>query len=576
MRQYLRLFVLILLTCSATFTANAASNSSSSKDKAQSQEVAEQHVMTQAEISEISDHMKDLTNKARSLKGERLAIIQLEVYNMNEKLRKVLKDAMDSENRDDKFLANQIQMQTEYYKFYLSYIEKKLDSTQADIEKASKEDRLLMQIPLNELRIGQAVLYSEQYQNYKWLEELGVDVEKKLADFTEQLKERANFASAALTYSLNHKNLLENQLEGLPASQTEQVNLEISYLQRDIDTYSNALNRLVDTAESLGVDTVELRHKLFVATGNVTQDLLSFAVLKSTLTSGFNQLSSWVVTNSPSMLFNIFMFVLIMGLARILAQIVHNILQKTVKAPHLKLSNLMQNFIVSMSTKVIFCVALLVALAQVGLDLTPVIAGLGVAGIVIGFALQDTLSNFASGMMLLFYRPFDEGDWIMAAGVEGKVSHVSLVNTTIRTFNNEMLLVPNSKIWMDVIINRTFEKVRRVDMTFGIGYSDSIPKAEQILHEILEKDERVLRTPAPTIKVASLGDNSVNLIMRPWVRTEHYTDVLWDCTREVKMRFDEEGINIPFPQRDVHLHIKSNEADLFKPNQHVNPDSTKG
>lgn len=511
--------------------------------------------LTQAEITQISNKMKSLTENAKTLKGNRLSIVQLEIYNMNEKLRKEISNAVTRKDHDAPFLKAQVTLQVKYYDFYLKYVENQLDEQQNSIEDATKEDRLLMQIPLNEMRVAQAVLYAEQYQNYAWLQLLDVKVDDELQNFTERLDKLAHYTSSALNYSLMHRDLLQAQVESLPQSQVDKINLEISYLQRDIDTYSKALSRLVDTADALDINTVELRHELFVATGNITHDLLSWAVLKSTVMGWSSQFMNWFLSNSPNMIFNVFMFVLILAIAKIIAQITHNLLNKAVKASHLKLSNLMQQFIVSMSVKLIFCVALLIALAQIGLDLTPVIAGLGVAGIIIGFALQDTLSNFASGMMLLIYRPFDEGDWINAAGVEGTVSHVSLVNTTIRTFDNEVLLVPNSKIWMEVIINRTYEKVRRVDMVFGISYSDSIPQAEAIFEDVLNADERILKTPAPMIKVDKLNDSSVDFIVRPWVRTEDYTDVMRDCTREVKMRFDAEGINIPFPQRDVHLHI---------------------
>ncbi|WP_086984458.1 mechanosensitive ion channel domain-containing protein [Vibrio aphrogenes] len=556
MRYYLSF--LLILACAFSNISLAQTSPSTSQNKDQ-----EEASLSQSEIIQISDNMKALADKAKTLKGERLSIIQLEIYNMNEKLRNELRNAVEKESSNNEFLIQQIQLQTQYYQFYLSYIEKKLNTLQTDIEQASKEDRLLMQIPMNELRVAQAALYSEQYQNYAWLQSLGVNVDQSLEDFKIQLQDLSHYTSAALNYALTHKESLQKQLEGLPAAQVDKINLEISYLQRDINTYSRALSRLADTADALDINTVELRHELFTATGDITHDLLSWAVLKSTIVSWGGQFNSWFIKNSPNMVFNVFMFMLIMVIARVLSKIVLHILSRAVKAPHLKLSNLMQQFILSMSVKLIFCVALLIALAQVGLDLTPVIAGLGVAGIIIGFALQDTLSNFASGMMLLIYRPFDEGDWINAAGVEGTVSDVSLVNTTIRTFDNEVLIVPNSKIWMEVIINRTYEKVRRVDMVFGIGYNDSIPEAEKIFAEILAADERVLKTPAPIIKVNTLGESSVDFIVRPWVRTEDYVDVMRDCTREVKMRFDAAGINIPYPQRDVHLHISNSDDFIF-------------
>jgi len=196
----------------------------------------------------------------------------------------------------------------------------------------------------------------------------------------------------------------------------------------------------------------------------------------------------------------------------------------------------------------------LIAIAQLGIEVAPLLAGLGIAGFVVGFALQDTLSNFASGMMILVYRPFDVGDVIEAGGVSGKVDQMNLVSTMVLTFDNQLLVVPNSKIWGDVIRNVTHRDKRRVDLTFGIGYSDDIPTAERILTEIVAAHDKVLDDPEPVIRLHELGESSVNFIVRPWSKTSDYWDVYWDVTREVKRRFDEEGVSIPFPQRDVHIY----------------------
>lgn len=314
----------------------------------------------------------------------------------------------------------------------------------------------------------------------------------------------------------------------------------------------------------MGIDTSEYKQQLFETTGNVTNDLLNTKVIWSIVSSWTHELGSWVFANAPQMLFKILIFVLIIFLARVLKNLTRKMVKRAVTSPNLKMSQLMQEFFISMSGKGVFCIGLLIALSQIGLDLTPILTGFGVAGVIIGFALQDTLSNFASGMMLLIYRPFDVGDFVEAGSVSGKVSHMSLVNTTIKTFDNQIIIVPNSKIWGDIIKNVTHERVRRVDMIFGISYSDDIELTEKVLHEIVESHESVLRSPEPTIKLHTLNSSSVDFIVRPWVKTEDYWDVYWDITREVKMRFDREGISIPFPQQDVHLHMveKKDEANV--------------
>jgi small conductance mechanosensitive channel len=157
-------------------------------------------------------------------------------------------------------------------------------------------------------------------------------------------------------------------------------------------------------------------------------------------------------------------------------------------------------------------------------------------------------------MLILVYRPFDVGDVIEAGGVTGKVDMMNLVSTMVLTFDNQLLVVPNKQIWSGVIRNVTHKDKRRVDMTFGIGYSDDIPKAEKVLMEIVTSHEKVLKDPEPVVRLHTLGDSSMDFIVRPWAKTQEYWDVYWDVTREVKRRFDEEGISIPFPQRDVHIY----------------------
>jgi small conductance mechanosensitive channel len=262
------------------------------------------------------------------------------------------------------------------------------------------------------------------------------------------------------------------------------------------------------------------------------------------------------------MIFKFLLFLLILFVFKVLARFTGKVVRMSMASSKLQFSQLLQNMFVTVASNLVFILGLLVALSQLGFEIGPLLAGLGVAGFIVGFALQDTLGNFASGMMILIYRPYDVGDLIEAAGAFGKVSDMSLVCTKILTIDNQTLVVPNSKIWGDVIKNVTAQNVRRVDMVFGISYSDDIPHAEKVLMSILEEHEKVLKDPEPVVKLHNLGDSSVDFICRPWVNTVDYWDVYWDVTREVKMRFDREGIAIPFPQRDVHFYMeKSTEAE---------------
>ena len=250
---------------------------------------------------------------------------------------------------------------------------------------------------------------------------------------------------------------------------------------------------------------------------------------------------------------NISMFFVILFISWILAKL----LGKAAKKAVVKLesaSELLKDFIVNITRKTVFVIGFVVALSMLEINIGPLLATIGAAGFIVGFALQGTLSNFAAGIMILIYRPYDVGDLVDIGGTFGTVEAMTIVSTTLRKLDNQKVIVPNNMIWGDIVTNVTGTSKRRVDMVFGIGYSDDIAKAQKILEEILANHEAILKDPEPVVRVHELGDSSVNFVVRPWVETDNYWDVYWDITRSVKERFDEEGVSIPFPQRDVHLH----------------------
>ena len=204
-------------------------------------------------------------------------------------------------------------------------------------------------------------------------------------------------------------------------------------------------------------------------------------------------------------------------------------------------SALLGPVLAGIAEKLTMVVGVVVAASAVGVDTGPLLAMSGATGLVIGLALQGTLSNFASGILILLNRLFDVGDVVDAGGVFGKVEAMNLVSTTVLTFDNQLMLVPNNQIWNSVITNVTGKDTRRVDLTFGIAYSSEIAKATEILERVVNEHPKALDDPAPIVRVHELADNSVNLIARTWVRTADYWDVYWDLMREVKERFDEGG-----------------------------------
>ncbi len=294
------------------------------------------------------------------------------------------------------------------------------------------------------------------------------------------------------------------------------------------------------------VDVAGARNYVAASTGQ-RLNLLNPSVLSS-------QVQSWAVspTGGVKVALNIGKFVGVLLVFWVLSRIVRRAVSAAMNRMH-RTSSLLKEFMVKSVSRVTMVVGIVAAISAAGFEMGWALAMIGAAGLVIGLALQGTLSNFASGLLILFYKPFDVGNVVAAGGVNGKVDKLSLFTTTIMTFDNQVMHVPNNEIWGNVITNATGRKTRRVDLTFGVGYGDDLAKAQSVLEEVVAGHNKVLKSPEPVIKVNELADSSVNFVVRPWVKTEDYWDVYWDLMRQIKERFDAEGLNIPFPQRDLHL-----------------------
>lgn len=218
-----------------------------------------------------------------------------------------------------------------------------------------------------------------------------------------------------------------------------------------------------------------------------------------------------------------------------------------------KMDVMLVNFVESMLYWLLLLIVVVAALSQLGVDTTSMIALLGAAGLAVGLALKDTMSNFAAGVLLLIFRPFRVGDYITAGGVSGTVEKIHIFTSTIITPDNREIIVPNSAIYGDVITNFSARETRRVDMTFGISYSDDISKAKEVMMSVISSHEKSLADPAPLVAVSELADSSVNFTVRVWCKKEDYWTVFFDCQEKVKAALEGAGISIPFPQMDVHM-----------------------
>jgi len=247
---------------------------------------------------------------------------------------------------------------------------------------------------------------------------------------------------------------------------------------------------------------------------------------------------------------NIVLALVIFIVGRMVSKMIVGILRKLLNKADM--DDILIDFVCSILGAVLLLFVIIASLDQLGVDTTSLIALLGAAGLAVGLALQGSLQNFASGVMLIVFRPFKDGDFIEAGGVSGVVEKISIFSTMMRTGDNREVIVPNGSIYGGTITNFSARETRRIDMVFGIGYDDDIKKAQSILRELADSDDRILKDPEITIAVAELADSSVNFVVRPWVKSGDYWAVKFDFTEKVKLTFDEQGISIPYPQMDVH------------------------
>jgi small conductance mechanosensitive channel len=244
---------------------------------------------------------------------------------------------------------------------------------------------------------------------------------------------------------------------------------------------------------------------------------------------------------------SIVIFIIGKLVAGFLSNLVKRLMTKANTDPNLT------SFVVSLTRIAMMIFVVLAALNNLGINTTSFIAILGAAGLAVGLALQGSLANFGAGVLLIIFKPFKSGDFIDAGGAAGTVQEINIFNTVLNTPDNKLVIVPNSGIIGGNITNVSAKDTRRVDLVVGVSYNDDLKKVKQVLQEILLNEDRVLKEPAPKVAVSELADSSVNLVVRPWVKASDYWGVYFDLTEKVKIEFDEQGITIPYPQRDVHV-----------------------
>jgi small conductance mechanosensitive channel len=267
-------------------------------------------------------------------------------------------------------------------------------------------------------------------------------------------------------------------------------------------------------------------------------------------------ITSWISENAADWAIQIGIAIAIFVIGKMIARKVSNLIEAGMRRSGT--DELLVDFIGNISYAILVVAVILAAIDSLGVNVTSLMAVVAAAGLAIGLALKDSLSNFAAGVMIIIFRPFASGDFITAGGASGVVDEIGLFATQMHTGDNQRIIVPNNALISGNIINTSALPTRRIDLVFGIGYQDNIGQARDIMMEVMSADERILKDPAAAVAVAELADSSVNLNVRPWVNSADYWAVRADLLEGIKVRFDDAGISIPYPQQDVHMHeVKS-------------------
>ncbi|MDD1781906.1 mechanosensitive ion channel family protein [Enterovibrio sp. ZSDZ35] len=520
--------------------------------------IGETEVLLEA-IREKYDVMEALSEKSESIEGEAFLKNYVRMREVNTELRELISHAIKHRILSDMIIVETIAIQREDAAFGFSEIPLTLNEIAQAIYDSDSREKLKLLGEYRDFIEQLDLLYKEELKNILWLEAIDINVDEEKSWFKEKISDRLIQIEETIDYlkksqTLNH--YFETASQGKDRSVAE---IDSLTNEKRLEFNAASLLNMITLAKEYNIDTSGYQVLHFETTGVIDSGILEREAIFKLMTLWKEKALTLISKKLPYLIIQLIMLTIISLVTFQLYKSARYFSNRIVTSNTLDMPKLMQDFLTQLAGRVVIILGVIFAISQLGFNVMPILTGFGIASIIIGFALQDVLANFASGIMLLIYRPFDVSDYVMAGGVEGKVSHMSLVNATIRTFDNQIIIIPNQKIWSNVIKNMTHEKIRRIDMIFSAGYGDSISLVEETLKDVVTKHPDILRSPEPIIKLEKLSDSSVDFIVRPWVRTEHYWDVMWDVTKEVKIQFEEKGISIPFPQREITIRQESSD-----------------
>ncbi len=514
-----------------------------------------------ARFEEGDARLAELRREARRTKGEQLQVLNRQIADQRIEILKDISALVDNVVAQQEAEIDSAELSAEVQQL----LDRLVPSIVSHIRSAEKIVRRLRKVretaPETELldleqQIAAQIewgitLYRAYADAVDDMALLGMDAAPEREALEESLTRAAETVARRLEYQMERRSRLQEQVAERP--EDEELRLQLTSIEARRERTVRTLEASIRLLERLQLPAAEYQQLLIRTTGEVTADILDTEVALGLVEQWLERAQDWIAESGPNLGFKVVLFVVILALFRLLAWIVRAVLMRMLASQRLDASLLLQNLTSSLVGVLIMTAGALVGLWAVGVELGPVLAGLGIAGFVVGFALQDSLANFAAGVMILGVRAYDVGDTIDAAGAFGTVSDMNLIATTILTFDNQTLVIPNARIWAGPIRNLTHQDERRVDLSFRIAYGDDLDHIERVVREALSADPRILTEPEPLLKVHRLNEWSVDFVVRPWVKTDDYWDVFWDLNRDILHRFQEKGITIPMPRGEVQI-----------------------
>jgi len=447
--------------------------------------------------------------------------------------------------------------EADIYDRAIRYWAAELDDFRERRVSAEPEIRADIEAMIEEARHRLDVVFHGQAATLTIADSLGLDASREWRRLEKTLTSRAENLVGRLQIAVKSRDKLRDRLKDAERAGAENAvassKTQLQYAQRRVDGVARSLEETVDLLEERGFEGRQYRQFIIEITGEISEKILDPRVLFGIVSNALKNFWIWIKDNAPAFLIKLLILLGFVLFFRILFRLSWWIVRVLGLA---KLSRLMRDLVDRMLSSIATIIGLISGLWFLGVNPTHLLAGVGVASVVIGLALQDSLSNLAAGFFILATRPFDVDDVVVSGGVAGTVKEMGLANTTIVTFDNRRLMVPNRKIWGEVIENRSAEAVRRVEIKVRIGYREDLDRALDILRDLLANNERALKKPEPLIFVSELADSWIEIAVRPWTRNEDWWPLVTELPRLVRLRFAEEGIEIPIPRREINMPLE--------------------